>query len=198
MQSTRNQQALMQLFGASRHLDPARPQQLQGDRELQDLIQRAIEANIEHFDSIQLQIGYVYGQPVQGPCNVYTPSLAPGARVPHGWVRAVRHASPNSGIGRTTSTLDLIDSDLFSLIVGPKFLPEVGDTISVPLGQLSVRVLRHGTDFILDEEASAEVLGLRSEEAGVLVRPDQHVLAHVTSVEEIRDALAKYLLLLPV
>ena len=183
-QSTENQKALMRLLFASQSIDPTNPQQIEEDIELRDRIQKAIDDNVEHFDSIGLQIGYVYGKPVQGPCNIYAPSSVPGARLPHAWV---------TGIGRFSSTLDLIDGQSFVLITTNSFLIDAGESILLEKEKISVSILRLGVDFVVDDMAWIELLGLNKPSSGVLIRPDQHILAHVTSVEAVRAAVKEYL-----
>ena len=52
-------------------------------------VQKSIENQREHFDSLALQLGYIYGEPDYVPTDVsaYVPAFRRGARMPHTWVR---------------------------------------------------------------------------------------------------------------
>ncbi|TVY87798.1 2,4-dichlorophenol 6-monooxygenase, partial [Lachnellula willkommii] len=51
------------------------------------LIDEGVEGQQEHFDNLELHIGYVYGSKIY-PSNAskYTPQYTPGARLPHVWI----------------------------------------------------------------------------------------------------------------
>ncbi|KAH6999264.1 FAD-binding monooxygenase, partial [Ilyonectria sp. MPI-CAGE-AT-0026] len=49
-------------------------------------IKEAIEDNRDHFDSLNLQIGYVYGSDPTRNCSDFVPECLPGARLPHAWI----------------------------------------------------------------------------------------------------------------
>ncbi|KAJ5734900.1 FAD binding domain-containing protein [Penicillium malachiteum] len=84
-QSVKNQVKLRDLKAALR--DPPVDDTLIDWDEWKNKLDQELRANTEHFDSIGLQIGYVYGEEIPDePCDVYLPSRKPGARLPHAWV----------------------------------------------------------------------------------------------------------------
>ncbi len=127
-----------------------------------DRVQTAIAAQVNHFDRIGLDIGYVYndgavladGQTIPRPkdeVSEYIPTTAPGARVPHAWVKA------DDGMH---STHDCISYDSFTLLA---------------------------PNMPADQVESAKTLGMQIADASgfppelfpsgqaLLVRPDGHV-----------------------
>jgi hypothetical protein len=166
-----------------------------------------LESNRGHFDSIGLQIGYVYPDPVNGrestgedggslvrPCDVYIPSGAPGARLPHTWISL-------SGKNSTGpfSVLDLVEGTSFTLFVaaGTTSGDQTGFS-AVGEFPVPIRVLRLGVDFEVADTEWLDLVGLsgddgQRQEKGLLVRPDQHILGNVCSVADV-DVLLKRLL----
>jgi hypothetical protein len=131
----------------------------------------AIANQAEHFDMLGLQLGFRYEkgallpdagpQPRPGnPVREYVPSGAPGARLPHAWLRP--------GV----STLDLVPHDRFLLLAardGAAWIDAAGQGAQVPLASL-----RLGADVPDPGGAFAARLGIEPDGA-LLVRPDQHV-----------------------
>jgi len=145
-------------------------------------IEQAIQDNREHFDSINLQIGYVYGGDQNlskgERCDVYQPSCVPGARLPHAWIRYR---------GKLCSSLDLIDGTAFVILASDNF--NLGQkTTRVP-----VKIQRIGTDFTVEQGGSpwAGLIGIDTGCSGVLVRPDQHIVGRVNGDCDI-DALLSF------
>ncbi|KAL2829626.1 FAD binding domain-containing protein [Aspergillus pseudoustus] len=149
----------------------------------QDHVRKAlseqIAANKAHFDSLGMQLGYVYDEhnPVQEAEEswIYIPSARPGARLPHTWLR------------KTRSVLDLVPYGAFTLFhVGGSF----EKTFHLLHGQkVDVIVIDIMGDGRLEEWARS--LGL-DQGGGLLVRPDQHVLAVVRSDGEVQAHLVQY------
>lgn len=137
-------------------------------REIED----ALNDNRDHFNLLNLQIGYVYGSPVHRNCSDFLPESRPGARLPHAWVESD---------GRHLSTLDLVDGFGFVLFVSNDFhILAIDPSISVP-----VTILRLGQDVFDASGQWAHFLGLDAKSTGILVRPDQHIVGSVGSAEEV-------------
>ncbi|KAH9205679.1 FAD-binding monooxygenase, partial [Leptodontidium sp. 2 PMI_412] len=87
-QSALNMTKLHSLMALTSNLDLKDVESAMANPKSRALIQQAIEDNSAHFDSIDLQIGYVYGTErlTERPCNEFIPSSKPGGRLPHGWV----------------------------------------------------------------------------------------------------------------
>ncbi|KAL2826237.1 FAD binding domain-containing protein [Aspergillus cavernicola] len=139
-----------------------------------------LQNNIEHFDSINLQIGYVYGadENTIGPCNCYIPRGVPGARLPHTWI---------SYGNDQLSVLDLVDGKSFVLFISGE-LDSLSPYLTIPL-----RTLRLGDDFGVSEKSWLDTVGLSIQGVGLLVRPDQHILGHVRSYEDVETLLGSLL-----
>lgn len=86
-----------------------------------DRARAEIARQVDHFDRLNLDVGYVYEEgalvpdgtppePERGPGD-YVPSTRPGARLPHAWVRRD---------GREVSTLNLLDGTRFTLLLPPE------------------------------------------------------------------------------
>ncbi|KAL4806521.1 FAD binding domain-containing protein [Aspergillus unguis] len=170
-QSVKNQAKLRGLKAALR--DPP-GRESEEWKEWRECVDAELDRNCEHFDSINLQIGYVYGREElsTGPCDVYTPRGVPGARLPHTWV---------DSRGRI-SVLDLVDGMSFVLLTVHHF----------DLGRASapIQTLRVGVDFEVDQ-SWLDLVGL-STHSGLLIRPDQHILGHVDSAEDVEVLLQRH------
>jgi 2,4-dichlorophenol 6-monooxygenase len=142
-------------------------------------IRDAIDDNREHFDSTNLQLGYVYGRDyIRGPSD-YQKEMISGARLPHCWIEYM---------GRKISSLSLIDGFTFVLITSSSFKASKGlDTNRIP-----VTVFQIKKDF---EDVSGEFTGLLNQtgKTAILVRPDQHIVGTVNTIDEARILLISYL-----
>jgi hypothetical protein len=176
-QSVKNQVKLRNLKAALR--DPpnsSAPGNTSDWNRWKDRLDYELRENSEHFDSINLQIGYVYGRDdcSDVPCDSYTPRGIRGARLPHTWV---------SYGDKTISILDLVTGEFFVL-----FTFEASDTFSQAVVSnalpVPVRVIPVGADFHLLDASWLDVVGLSTKNLGLLVRPDQHILGNVNSVED--------------
>lgn len=135
----------------------------------------------DHFDSLRLQLGYVYGDPDHDSdrgIGEFVPSACVGARLPHAWIERG---------GARVSTLDLVDASGFTLITGGGGWQALPDTHGALL-----RCVRLGSDFGDAEGVCRKVLGLG--DGALLVRPDGHILARAeqggpTGVEAMQSAL---------
>jgi 2-polyprenyl-6-methoxyphenol hydroxylase-like FAD-dependent oxidoreductase len=141
-------------------------------------LREEVETHREHFLSEGLQLGFSYGPPVRGPADPqrYTPSLEPGARMPHAWFLS-------GGLRR--STLDLVDPSRFTLLCGAAqragwsaWMDELADTLCVSLP----------SDARFESPWLAEPL-LRDGGA-LLLRPDGHIAAALTRRDDTARAQA--------
>ncbi|KIW10485.1 hypothetical protein PV08_11449 [Exophiala spinifera] len=166
-------------------------------------IDEGIEEQREHFDNLELHIGYVYGDRSIPPhASKYVPKFTVGARLPHAWIRLLpqsQRTTPTlapvdvSYIDefseedirlRQYSTLDLCDMDKFTLL----------GNLDVP----GVKTFRPGRDFEVVGPGAGEWLDSSRlpEGGGLLVRPDQHILMVLdadTTAHDVQLVLKKYL-----
>lgn len=178
------------------------------------LIDEGVEDQREHFDNLELHIGYVYGSDEIPPhASRYSPRFTPGARLPHSWIKFSDHCvvdvapvdvsyvdefSAEDVKRRQFSTLDLCSRHRFTLILGPPTVEE-GDSRNDTIEQDVVQVVRLGRDFDLVEQGDdwAQKAGLKNGSGGgLLVRPDQHILAVFTThptPQDIETALQQHL-----
>ena len=144
------------------------------------VIDEAMELQRDHFDSLDLQLGYIYGKTrdLTRSCQYFSPSAETGARLPH---------APISVAGNSCSTLDLVDLNLFTLIV-------TSDSAIFPPKELSSHVLRKviDTDFLIEGGGLWLALAGIDRETALLVRPDQHILGHVASSDEVGTCIRSY------
>lgn len=150
--------------GADRVVDPSKVNARLDDPSARDTIAQAMDYQRPHFDSLRLQLGYVYGEAPNAhedlPVNVFIPRTIVGARLPH------------VALADGRSSLDLIAVGAFTLIVsaGSSVWHEAAGRFGAP-----IVVREQGRDFEC-EGALVERLGLGPEGA-LLVRPDAHLLA---------------------
>ncbi|KAL2801108.1 FAD binding domain-containing protein [Aspergillus keveii] len=165
-----------------------------------------LESNREHFDSINLQIGYIYPDSANGrestgeegslvrPCDVYIPSGAPGARLPHTWISLPGKNKNNTG---AVSVLDLVEGTSFTLFVAAGATRDHPGFSGVEKLPVPVRVLRLGVDFDVADTEWVDLVGLSGDgpgrEKGLLVRPDQHILGNVGTVADVETLLRSLL-----
>ena len=123
----------------------------------------AAEAQAGHFDQLGLQLGFRHGgdAPALDEVETYTPTTAPGARLPHAWV-----IDPD---GVRCSTLDLIPPDRFVLVTASSAWATAGRACAagtaIPLDVIT-----------LDPDGAWTAVSEVGADGAVLVRPDQHVV----------------------
>ena len=129
-------------------------------------IQRQVANQREHFDSLALQLGFVYGAEGDEPADVsdFRPRLVVGGRMPHAWLKRG---------GRTVPLLDLLDDRRFTLLVGRN---GAGMLEAAASTAAQTRVVAEDLDFT-DPQGSLRRFVALDEGAAVLVRPDGHVAA---------------------
>ncbi|KAI0136212.1 FAD binding domain-containing protein [Xylariales sp. AK1849] len=166
----------------------------------QEMIKRGVEGQREHFDNLELHIGYVYGREQPPPhASHYSPKFVAGARLPHAWIKfqeskVPAHFTPidvsyvkewtgEEISGRAASTLDLCPFDSLTLIVGSR--GAWGQRVQTCRGSLKrhniqISLWASDTDFEFvypkQEQLFAQGAQL-ADGGGILVRPDQHILA---------------------
>ena len=147
-------------------------------------IQRQVANQREHFDSLALQLGFVYGPDGYDYADVsdFRPRLVVGGRMPHAWLRRN---------GAVIPLLDLLDDRGFTLLVGERQADglDAAESSGVPL-----RPVVEGVDFDDPDSALRRFADLDGGEA-VLVRPDGHVAAILTpsQTDRLRDMLPSLL-----
>ena len=148
---------------------------------------------------------------------MFTPEYAPGARLPHAWIRPLHHAAVTDRpidlsfvseltaselAARQFSTLDLCALDSFTLITTQEsdWFNRIAYLKRAVSPKIPLRVLALGIDFemIQDTDSGREWIGKSGLASGsaILVRPDQHVLmtfSSQTSPEELVKSLHGYL-----
>ncbi len=130
-------------------------------------IQAQVANQREHFDSLALQLGFVYGPDGTDIVDVsdFRPQLVVGGRMPHAWLERD---------GTTVPLLDLLDDRRFTLLLGQdraSRLDHAGLFSSAP-----VKMVIEGVDFDDPHGALRRFADLAGG-AAVLVRPDGHVAA---------------------
>ncbi len=130
-------------------------------------IQQQIANQREHFDSLALQLGFVYGAEADDDADVsdFRPRLLVGGRMPHAWLKQGETIIP---------LLDLLDGQGFTLLVGKRHahgLQNAGLASGIPL-----KVVVEGVDFTDPNGSLRRFAGL-AEGAAILLRPDGHVAA---------------------
>ena len=173
-------------------------------------IQQQIEEQREHFDNLELHIGYVYGSNDR-PANAsnFSPKFVPGARLPHAWINPLKTAfkqklgaldvsyvselSSEEIERRKYSTLDLCERNGFTMLVGHNStwkhrLDNVSATTTTEMPPIYVKLL--GVDFEMKNTANAaswiDRTGI-SNGHSILVRPDQHILGFLSEDEDLSD-----------
>lgn len=181
-QSLANAAKLFELFPAIYGEDPANMAEhyaaISVVPEASETLQAAINAQKPHFDSFNLQLGYCYPSPgfaetYAEPKQIldvshYTPSWQPGAHLPHRWVI--------SSHGHE-SLLNLLPYKAFTLLVGPDADINLPDSDRLAL-------LKFGIDFVDEENMSWTSLVGLNDSGAILVRPDGHIAARLTSISE--------------
>lgn len=166
----------------------ATDEQLMNDIHFHERLNSAIEKNRDHFDSINLQIGYIYGDTCPGKlqCSPYLPRCVPGARLVHLWIERN---------GLRCSSLDLVDGSSFVLLTSQNF-PRVDFTAveSKSLASIPLATFRLGEDFVADQTEWSEKMSFRGNDvSAVLIRPDQHIVGVVEKASEIPLMLMRFL-----
>ena len=132
-------------------------------------VETAIAGQATHFDLLGLQLGHVYDGPLvvddgtppivlDEPARDYEPSTRPGGRLPHGWIDA------------DTSTLDLVDPTVLTVLVRD------GADAPVPPPEIPTQVRT------IDADVWDHTFELAPDRC-LIVRPDQHIVARCSTVD---------------
>jgi 2-polyprenyl-6-methoxyphenol hydroxylase-like FAD-dependent oxidoreductase len=132
-------------------------------------VETAIAGQATHFDLLGLQLGHVYDGPLvvddgtppillDEPARDYEPSTRPGGRLPHGWIDA------------DTSTLDLVDPTVLTVLV------RAGTRAPVPPPAIPTCVRT------IDADVWDHTFEL-APDCCLIVRPDQHIAARCSTVD---------------
>jgi 2-polyprenyl-6-methoxyphenol hydroxylase-like FAD-dependent oxidoreductase len=160
------------------------------DIDFQKQILEAIEYNSSHFNSLDLQLGYVYGQSRTAgqPVSQFIPTFTPGSRLPHVYL-----AGSDENDDKQRSVLDIVNPNCFVFIC-----PADGLWQEVELGlpahlKTWVRPVVLGQDFTIDNETWLDEIFGNSQSRGVLVRPDQHIVGFADSSSAFLQLITKFL-----
>jgi 2-polyprenyl-6-methoxyphenol hydroxylase-like FAD-dependent oxidoreductase len=160
------------------------PEQLVQDPAKKRILAETIADNNPHFQSLNLQIGYVYGvPPLSRAPNDYRAENVPGARLPHAWIELN---------GEKLSTLDLVDGLGFVLLTSNGGFSELVAHEDGSNRHPAIRTYELDKGFATSDRAWVELMGLHNKGVGVVIRPDQHILGSVRSFNEVENLLAKY------
>ena len=145
------------------------------DENAHEGVKQAIEGNREHFDSLDLQLGYIYGKERDSTRSVstYVASTESGARLPHAWI----------GRTKTISSLDFVPQDSFVVFVN---------------GSINDGAWTGGSAFLKvqsteDEDWAQWRNVVNMKDKALVVRPDQHILGHVKSYSEALQLIEGFL-----
>ncbi|KXH30568.1 FAD binding domain-containing protein [Colletotrichum nymphaeae SA-01] len=182
----------------------------------QDLIAEKVEGQREHFDNLEIHIGYVYGD-TKPPANAsdFTPKFQAGARLPHAWIKFtepndqrkvphqpidtsyVKELSNEQIEAQRYSTLDLANAGTFSLIVPFRttWTQRFEECKEALKEKLSSRFMLWGADvdFQFASDSHRELYDTKggfSEGSAILVRPDQHILGCISPGASASDIIA--------
>jgi len=150
----------------------------------QDRINKAVEIQRQHFNSIGLQLGFSYEEEYTGDVEVFVPRADVGFRMPHAWL---------TKDDKKISTLDLLDPTAFTIISGPKSRDWSG--LCKEFGLPNRTAILNGCY----EGASSWLESIKLPETGALiVRPDGHILAKTVdsseqSIEGVKKAFTSLL-----
>jgi hypothetical protein len=147
--------------------------------EFRGKIETEIAKNADHFDSLDLQLGAIYNGKERDPrknVSVFIPCCTPGSRLPHTWIERQGHR---------ISSLDLILPGLSWTVLSPS--RNMAFELS-PRCRDIVRVLTLEVDFTTQDKEWVSLVFPRNQL--LLVRPDQHVAALVSSAQELEQALS--------
>lgn len=188
------------------------------DPEKQQMIAEEVEAQREHFDNLEIHIGYVYGANEVPPnASRYVPKWVPGARLPHAWIKFLHAKEPPGFVpidvsyvkewesdevsARTASTLDLCPLKSFSLITSSAGTdwPACFQALKASVAKrgIAIHFWTEGHDFEFVYPQQKSLFGTQgnfNSGGAILVRPDQHILStyvtRVSSAEVESDILA--------
>lgn len=168
------------------------------DPERRSWIDREVQKQQEHFDNLELHIGYVYGSSgIPHSTSHFTPKFVTGARLPHIWIEPLSESLPLPPavdldyvheLGtlerkrRKFSSLDLCVYGMITFLIGDS--SDIYDIVREATATMPVKIptniFVYGKDFAAvfkkDRSDWVRSCGLL-EGGGIIIRPDQHILA---------------------
>jgi hypothetical protein len=165
---------------------PEDPEERIKNPAMRKAITDAIQLNFDHFNSLKLQIGYVYKRepPAIPDASVYEPVFEAGARLPHMWLNLN---------GSRVSSLDLVDGKSFVVIASAGFVAPPLPWNSVGTRQIPVRIYRAVMDFSFVDSHWVESAAFQVTTGAWVIRPDQHILNSIADYKELEKAINAYL-----
>jgi hypothetical protein len=178
-----------------------------------------VEEQREHFDNLNLHIGYIYGDSsIPKSASHFVPSFRSGARLPHAWLgdkvpsfvqedikpvklSYVHELSRREVEAKSYSSLDLCSADAWTVLLpaAASSVDEAAAGLQKTIPRLKLSILKLARDFdILSGDAGDAWIrdsGLGSGR-GLLVRPDQHILCSIeskTKSEELLHMIREFL-----
>ncbi|KAF9766319.1 hypothetical protein IL306_001298 [Fusarium sp. DS 682] len=179
------------------------------DPEKMKEVDAGVEDQREHFDNLNLHIGYVYGD-TKAPSHAshFKPSFRPGARLPHAWLQEplsalvpqlkpvslayVKEFSAEEIKARQYSTLDLCAPDAWTVLLPANDNNLYGVISAITNSQRNIKFnsLTLGKDFdVVTVSAGwdwSSESGLTQGRA-LLIRPDQHIFGSFGTEVEARE-----------
>ncbi|KAJ6196446.1 FAD binding domain-containing protein [Bipolaris maydis] len=181
-------------------------------------VEFGIEEQREHFDNLNLHIGYVYGDTqIPSHASHFRPSFRPGARLPHAWLKGslpatvpqlkpvnlkyVKELTADQIKAKQYSTLDLCAPNAWTVLLPAEDSPldTAVSSIAADYSNIKFNALRYGKDFaVVRENTDLDWLtqsGL-SEGRALLIRPDQHIFGSFgteSEGKEVGQDVAKFL-----
>lgn len=177
-QSKLNERKIFRLIDGIKHQDLT-AEEILANASMREKIQTEIHENREHFHSLNLQLGYVYGQDMKGGPGDYRKEVTAGARLPHFWIEVD---------GCRVSTLDLVDGMGFILVSEQGFT----SLTRFDVGKVAVGIRQIGRDFC-DLSGELSRFLQQSRVQSLLVRPDQHIVGQAASLTDAGALLSQYL-----
>ncbi|KPM41581.1 hypothetical protein AK830_g4957 [Neonectria ditissima] len=165
----------------------------------QEMIAREVEGQREHFDNLEIHIGYVYGDNQAPPhASKYTPKFVTGARIPHAWIKPlgaclsgeippldvsyVKEFTAGEVAARRYSTLDLCGIDTFTLLASraePWTLKFEELQTALSRRNIKSQLWVENVDFEFNDAKQKllfQTSGGFAAGGALLVRHDQHIL----------------------
>ena len=172
-QSYKNANRILKLQRALKSDDAGALMRQLRDTQAQAEIQQQIANQREHFDSLALQLGFVYGPEGYDYADVsdFKPRLIVGGRMPHAWLEQA---------GTVIPLLDLLDDRHFTLLVGERHA--AAPQLAAAAGVMRVKVVAETRDFD-DPKGSMRRFANLAEGEAILVRPDGHVAAVIAPLQ---------------
>lgn len=152
-------------------------------------ISTAIERNRDHFDSLGLQLGYIYNETasevkneikLREDCSVFDQVFDAGARLPHAWLDK----------SETKTTLDFVHEYSVTVFMRSDASWKPGSTTQAGEAKIPLKVID-----VVDEvfpSSWIEKSGINATDC-LVVRPDQHILGYASDEVSLSNLIEGYL-----